>query len=142
MRNRSERKGVFMKNMILTAFLLALTLFFAGCDKANAQHQKNGAKAKNPAPQAILVIDEVAYVDGCKGCDCVEEDVCVCEAKADCECCRKHLKKVPEKMQQKCKEMKKAHAKKTADCNDCKKDGDGKTCSVHNTKKSEMESKK
>lgn len=74
-----------MKNMIFTAFMLALTILFAGCDKANAQDaKKNGnAHAKNPSPHAILIIDDVAYVDGCKGCDCVEEDICVCEVKAD-----------------------------------------------------------
>ena len=113
-----------MKNMIFTASILALTLFFAGCDKAHGQDQKNNAKGKNPAPQAILVIDEVAYVDGCKCCDCIAEEVCACEAKADCDCCRKHLKKVPEKMQKKCKEMKKAHAKTAADSKAC----NGNTC--------------
>ena len=118
-----------MKNMIFTAFMLALTILFAGCDKANAQNaKKNGnAHAKNPSPHAILSIDDVAYVDGCKGCDCVEEDICVCEVKADCDCCRKNLKKAPKEMQEKCKAIKKEHAKTTADCKDCKKGGNGNT---------------
>ena len=119
-----------MKNMILTAMLLALAIVFVGCDKASAQNAKKTTPETNmtkaPDPHAILVIDEIAYVDGCNGCECVEEDVCVCDSKADCECCRKNLKKVPAEMQKKCKELKQAHAKKIADCKDCKK-GEGDT---------------
>ena len=96
-----------MKNVIFTAFMLALTIIFTGCDKASAQGTKktDSKQAGTPSPHAILVIDEVAYIDGCKGCECVEEDICVCEAKADCQCCRKNLKKVPQEMQKKCKEI-------------------------------------
>ena len=134
-RTGQKEKGVFMKNMILTAMLLAMAILFIGCDKASAQDPKQvqpAAKQTNaPQPQAILVIDEVAYVDGCKGCDCVAEGVCVCEAKADCECCRKNLKKVPAEMQKKCKELKQTQAKKVADCGDCKKDGEETACNDH-----------
>ena len=117
-----------MKNMILTAMLLGLAALFTGCDKANAQDAKNGTpeKTKAPEPQAILIIDEVAYIDGCKGCECVEEDICVCKAKSDCECCRKNLQKAPAQMQQKCKEMKKAQTKTVADCGSCKDGKDDK----------------
>ena len=122
-----------MKNMILTAMLLGLAVLFTGCDKANAensQKKSSETKTKAPEPQAILIIDEVAYVDGCKGCECVEEDICVCKAKSDCKCCRQNLKKVPEQMQQKCKEMKKASGKTVADCGDCKKDEGDTACST------------
>ena len=133
-----------MKNMILTAMLLALAILFTGCDKASAQNAKKSTPeakmTKAPDPHAVLIIDEIAYVDGCKGCECVEEDVCVCEAKADCDCCRKNLKKVPAQMQQKCKEMKKAHAKTVADCKDCKK-GEGDTA-CNNEKKGEGDTAK
>ena len=120
-----------MKNMILTAMLLGLAVLFTGCDKANAQNAQNSTpnvKAKAPAPQAILIIDEVAYVDGCKGCECVEEDICVCKAKSDCECCRKNLQKAPAQIQQKCKEMKKTQAKTVSDCGKCKDGKDKKDC--------------
>lgn len=134
-----------MKNMIFTTMMLALTILFTGCDKANAQDTKKQEKdpAKNPSPHAILIIDEVAYVDGCKGCDCVEEDVCVCEAKADCDCCRKNLKKVPHDKQEKCKEIKKNHAKTTAECKDCKKDDKGDTaCNTANCKNCKEDGKR
>ena len=131
-----------MKNMIFTVMLLAFAILFAGCDKAKAQEAAKNTKnqSKNPTPEAVLIIDEVAYVDGCKGCECVEEDVCVCEAKADCECCRKNLKKVPAEMQKKCKELKQEHAKKIADCKDCKK-GEGDTA-CNNEKKGEGDTAK
>lgn len=125
-----RRKRCFMKNMIFTVLLLALSILFTGCDKANAENVKKAGTdhKKHPAPHEILIIDEVAYIDGCKGCECVEEDICVCEAKADCECCRKNLKKVPHEMQEKCKKLKHDHAKKMAECKDCKSGSNDTAC--------------
>ena len=119
-----------MKNMIFTVMLLAFAILFAGCDKAKAQEAAKNTKnqSKNPTPEAVLIIDEVAYVDGCNNCDCVEEGVCACETKADCACCRKNMKKAPAEMQKKCKEMKKTQAKTTACCDDSKKDGKETAC--------------
>lgn len=104
-----------MKNILFSSMLLALAIFFTGCSSCCAQGAEK-EKGKDPAPEAILIIDDVAYYDGCNGCDCVEEAVCVCEAKSDCACCRKHLKKAPKEMQKKCKEMKKAHCEKKVVC--------------------------
>ena len=106
--------------------LLALTIVFTGCSGCCAQDAKKDNKpaAQAPQPNAILIIDDVAYIDGCNGCECVEEATCICPQKADCTCCRKNLKKAPKEMQEKCKTMKKAHAKATADCGECKKGND------------------
>ena len=101
-----------MKNYIIPSVTLALTLLFTGCS-CNAQNAKKDT-AKTPKPEAVLIIDDVAYYDGCNGCGCVQEAACVCAEKANCACCRQHLKKCPKEMQEKCKAMKKAHCKKNS----------------------------
>ena len=101
-----------MKNYIIPSVTLALTLLFTGCS-CNAQNAKKDT-AKTPKPEAVLIIDDVAYYDGCSGCGCVQEAACVCAEKANCACCRQHLKKCPKEMQEKCKAMKKAHCKKNS----------------------------
>lgn len=101
-----------MKSYIISSVLLAMTVFFAGCSCCAQEMKKE--KANHPKPEAVLIIDDVAYYDGCSGCPCAQEAVCVCAEKADCPCCRKHLKKCPKDMQEKCKAMKKELCKKKA----------------------------
>lgn len=127
--NPVKRKRCFMRNIIFSVLLLTLAIAFTGCSGCCAQDVKKNHKKQAAAPHAILIIDDVAYLDGCDDCDCIEEDICVCPAKADCACCRKNLKKVPKEMQEKCKEMKKAHAKTAADCQECKKGNNDTACS-------------
>ena len=103
-----------MKNFIIPSMILALAVLFTGCSCCAQDAKKN--TGKTPKPEAVLIIDDVAYYDGCSGCECIQEASCVCEEKADCACCRKHLKKCPEKMQEKCKSMRKAFCKKKAEC--------------------------
>lgn len=117
-----------MKNMIVSSMVLAVILVFTGCSCSAKDSKKD--QTANPTPHAILIIDEIAYVDGCGDCDCIEEDVCICEEKADCECCRKHLKKAPKEMQEKCKKMKKDHAKQTDNCKTCKKECKDTACNT------------
>ena len=118
-----------MKTMILSSMILAAVFTFTGCNCC-AQDAKKEHKGPHPHPHAILIIDDVAYVDGCNGCECVEEAVCVCEEKADCECCRKHLKKAPKEKQEQFKAIKKEHSKQTNECKTCKKGAHKTACNM------------
>lgn len=74
---------------------------------ADAANKANAPAANPQDGEAIVVIESVAYTDGCANdpaSPCVKDGKCVCADKSQCKNCMKHMKKCDSATQAKCLE--------------------------------------
>ena len=95
-------------NKLTTLAIIGIVSLGTACMAMAAATNKANAPAANPQDgEAIVVIESVAYTDGCANdpaSPCVKDGKCVCADKSQCKNCMKHMKKCDSATQAKCLE--------------------------------------